>query len=246
MIKNKVKNLMLKCAAACFNNRGSKICYYHDVFDAIEYTGMGTSLDLFNRHIEVMKKEGFTIVESITQLKCEVSICFDDGFRGIWDTRRFFVENRIYPTIFVSVELIGKNGYLNEKEIIELQSLGFNFQSHGFSHKNLTRFNEQQLKHELIDSRIVLSELLCKDVDEICFPHGYFSDRVHRMCMESGYKKMYTSIPGCYHNEFGEGLLCRNLLQSCTASEVKYILNGGLNILKPRYILMHYLKRKSL
>jgi peptidoglycan/xylan/chitin deacetylase (PgdA/CDA1 family) len=167
-------------------------------------------------------------------------ICFDDGFQGIWDTRNFFIANNIYPTVFIAVELIGTNGYLGKEDILSLQSLGFNFQSHAWSHTDLTKFSEHQLKHELNDSQEYLSDFLGKEVNEICFPQGHYSEKVYKASIDAGYKKLYTCIPGNYHDNIGKNLLTRNLVQFSSPSELKSILNGGLKVMRRRYTKLHY------
>jgi peptidoglycan/xylan/chitin deacetylase (PgdA/CDA1 family) len=143
--------------------------------------------------------------------------------------------------VFIAVELIGKENYLNKEEILELQSLGFIFQSHAWSHYNLTKYSDIELNHEIYDSKIYLTNLLGKEVDGICFPQGYFSDRVIKFCIDAGYKKLYTSISGNYFDKIDEKILPRNLVQFSSPFEFKSILFGGLRCLKRRYIKLHYL-----
>ena len=149
-------------------------------------------------------------------------ICFDDGFRGIYDTRQFFVEQGLRPTVFLAISLIGQPNYLNREEILELQNLGFIFQCHAWSHSDLTEFSKDELKRELYDSKQQLEELLVKAVDEICFPIGYFSQLVLNECKRYGYNTLYSSIPGNYFDKlYTDGLRTRNLLQFADANEVK-------------------------
>jgi peptidoglycan/xylan/chitin deacetylase (PgdA/CDA1 family) len=225
-------------------NHGSKILFYHDVFDKKQYTEMGTSLRLFQQHIEVIERCGFKIVGKIQHTEREIMICFDDGFRGIYDTKDFFIQQQIKPIIFIAVDLIGKDNYLSKEEIIELQSLGFRFESHTWHHKNLAQFNEDELKHELLDSKQYLSDLLGKNIESICFPMGYFSDKVIAESIKYGYKYLYSSLPGNFHDNIYKKLYTRNLVQFCTKKELKYRLLCNSSILRKRAIKLHYKKQK--
>lgn len=238
---NNIKKTILALSAFFLQNRKSKIIFYHDVFDKNKYTDMGTPLDMFQKHIQEINAERFNIVPEITEPNNQIQICFDDGFRGIWDVRDVFINNQIYPTVFLAVSLIGKDGYLNKEEILELQQLGFRFQSHAWSHLNLTDFNGKELDRELKGSKDYLSDLLQREVNEICFPIGFFSEKVKDGCLKAGYVKMYSSIPGNYYDNIGSGLLPRNLVQFYDPTELKNVLYGGLSFFKKRYIKRHYI-----
>lgn len=212
-------------------NRRSRVIYYHDVFEKSCHTEMGTPLDVFKTHIEEARAMGFSFVPEITESENQLQICFDDGFRGIWETRNFFFEEKIFPTIFLAIDLIDQKGYLKKNEIRELQARGFRFQSHTWSHKNLTKFTDSELKHEISDSKFELEKFLKKEVDELCFPQGFFSQRVIKIALSSGYKKLYTSLPGGRFDSTGidpiEKLICRSFAQGINLQDFRATLHGG-------------------
>lgn len=236
-----IKKIILWFSSILHHNHTSKIVFYHDVYGENKYTDMGTSINMFKKHIQTFREKGYSIVSKIQNPNNEIKICFDDGFRGIYDTKQFFVDNGLHPTVFLAVSLIGKPGYLSKEEILELQRNGFIFQSHGWSHKDLTKFTKDELEKELSESKRFLSDLLDHPVDEICFPIGYFSQLVLDECLRFGYKTMYSSIPGNYYDKlFINELRTRNLLQFADVSEVKMVLSGGNEIIRSRYINMHW------
>ena len=235
-----IKKLLLFLSGNLLRSNLSKIIFYHDVFDNIRNTDMGTPLEKFKEHLEAIRKNGFEIVTRIGKPEKQVQICFDDGFRGVWECRDFFYAQSWRPTIFIAVDLIGKAGYLAATEIIELQQHGFIFQSHAWSHEVLTDFHGEALVHEIADSKKYLSDLLGREVDELCFPVGYFSDEVLNCCFKSGYKKLYSSIPGNYNTPVFPNVVRRNLVQFSSALEVRWILKGALIPFAGRYYRMHY------
>ena len=233
--------ILLRFGTLFIRSTSSKVIYYHDVhlLDK-QHTPMSTAVDMFAAHVAMMRQEKYLIVKTISEEKRQVQICFDDGFKGIYDNRKYFIEQEIYPTVFLAVSLIGTDGYLDRDEIFELQQLGFRFQSHAWLHVNLTLFDDRALEYELTASKVYLEELLQVSVTEICFPLGYFSERVYNACKKAGYLLMYSSIPGDYFIREREGLIPRQLLQSCTSSDVKAILRGGLLLYKQRYKNAHF------
>jgi len=239
-IKQIIKKLILWCFYVFYKkDYGSKIIYYHDIFDKTQYTAMGTSLDMFKKHIQVINDNGFRIVDKIQKQVNEIMICFDDGFCGIYDIKDFFIQNDIKPLVFIAVELIGKEDYLSKEKILELQSLGFQFEGHAWSHSDLTKFGDEELKRELLDSKIYLSELLGKDVTSLCFPQGYFSDKIIEKSIGYGYERLYTSLSGNFYDDIGKNLHTRNLVQHVTPTELKYTLLGNSKSRYKRAIKLH-------
>ncbi len=178
-----------------------QILFYHDVYDKVQYTSMGTPLKLFLEHCCVLKSKGYVFCDGIPCEKKHIQICFDDGFHGIWDCQNQIVSLGVKPTVFIAVDLIGQKGYLNLNEIRELQAKGFDFQSHTWSHKKLTECQtEEDLWHELYDARVKLGELLGKYIDGLCFPCGMFSTNVYHKALKAGYSDLYSSNPDMYHN----------------------------------------------
>lgn len=230
MVK-KIKELAFVICGVLKANKHSKIIFYHDVHSpGFHYTDMATDMDLFKQHINILRTEGYAIVAKIENKKSEIQICFDDGFKGIYDHKDYFIEHKIRPTVFLAISLIGQEGYMNTSEILELQDLGFIFESHACAHENLTSFNDSDLKHELEASKSHLEDLLKKEVNEICFPIGYFSERVLTFCDDAGYKILYSSLPGNYFNNRKDGLVYRNLVQFSSPSEFRAIINGAMSL----------------
>lgn len=241
-----VKESILCAGSVIHRNRGSKILYYHDVYSTVNYKAldadiyMGTPLELFKRHIEAIRSEGFEIVPRITKDEGQVTIMFDDGFRGIWECRHYFFDNGLYPTVFIPAGYIGRTdlGLLSVDEILQLQQCGFNFECHGWSHVQLINFNDVELKHELMDSKVCLSNILSKEISGLCMPLGFFNPHLLDIIRKSGYKDIYSCIPGNY-SDHPLGMISRNLCQSASPREVRLILRGGNEILKLRYLKMH-------
>ncbi len=224
----------LKC-----NTRG-KIIYYHDVYDKVQYTDMGTSLVLFKKHIAVIKSNGFKIVNRHPVNDFEIQLCFDDGWLGIWDTKDYFINNNILPTIFIAPNLVGKRGYLNWDQISFLKEKGFIFQSHTCNHVVLTDLNDSALAKELVSSKDIISSHLNIEIDSICFPCGNYSQKIIDESYKAGYKKLYISVPGSINPK--DTIINRNLVQDSSPFRLKCILYGGLDVIKKRTYEHHFSK----
>lgn len=224
-MKRLVKRFMLKIFAVLFRDGRPKVVYYHDI--GTRYTDMGTPADVFWAHMALLRDGD--------------QVCFDDGYRGIWDERERFKLSTVRPTVFIAVDLVGKPGYLTWNEILELQKIGFRFECHTWLHQDLTQFDDQGLRHEVVDSKDELARHLGEVVDEICFPIGYFNDKVLSACRKAGYRKMYVSYPGVIDPT--ADIVPRNLVQNSTVAEFKDVLRGGLLPLQKLYTVKHYKNR---
>ena len=127
-------------------------------------------------------------------------------------------------------------------EILDLHNQGFNFQSHTWSHTGLPDHSQDELIHELKDSKNWIEEHLNKQVDSLCFPQGRFTMTVIDECKKAGYKKIYSSLNGSYDTMAKWGIICRNLLQGVTLFQLGLILNGDSCIYRKRLLKLHYSK----
>ena len=240
-----VKTLVYKFNAFCCRDDGPKIVYYHDVTGMNAVTSMSTPFDLFQRQIDVARNNGYDFVAAPPERRLQLMVCFDDGFRGVWDRREFFVKERIYPTISVAIDLVGRPGYLTWAEIAELRAMGFRFSSHTWSHRSLTEVPDSELMHELRDAREELSMRTAGVIDGLCFPRGKFSRRVLDAAIRAGFTIGYASVPGRAIDpldECGQELrvLPRMLVQDAALGRFTDILHGAMLPFRGYYLRRHF------
>ena len=237
MLKKAIRNIILKCTAYLFNNRDSKVLFYHDVHCGAQYTEMSTTLKKFQKHIAAIHLLNFEIVADISKKTGQVKIQFDDGFKGVYDCIDFIKKHKIPIEIFIVTSWIGKEGYLSEKEMKELQASNLiRFSSHTHTHPNLGEINENEIRDELSTSKQFLESITGEEVKSLCFPKGSFSNPVIEIAEELGYKEQYSSLPGSSHDLFQGKVVRRNLLQFASVSEVKSVLKGGHMIFNRKYL----------
>lgn len=236
----KIRKIVMSATSLLMGDVDAKIVFYHDLFKEKKYYEHATPLDLFKRHFSVAKKLGFEHVSRIPVEKKSYHICFDDGFRGILDCREDLDSMGIKPTVYVAVDLIGKPGFLSKSEILSLQKEGYDFQSHTWSHEYLPMYDDDGLKRELADSRKWLSDFLQKDVDQICFPRGLFTEKVYEESLNAGYKYLISSIPGSVRQGVMPNVLPRNLVQEYSEDEYGLVLKGAMSVFRGYYFKRHY------
>lgn len=225
-----------------YNNRNSKVLYYHDVHrdNTKPETLISTPMSLFSEHIRIIKEQGFEIVDRITEPENQIMLTFDDGYLGIYKNKDFFINRGLKPTVFLISNSIGTDTFIDEQEILSLQKEGFRFQSHTHTHPLLNKLNIKELKEEFSTSKNILENLLSKEVDGICFPEGMFNPEVVETARACGYKYLYSSIPGMYYEDNKFGVVHRSLVQHANHNNFISILYGGSSIYKKRLIKRHY------
>ena len=237
-----IRILIIRVASLFYISRKSKIIFYHDIHSDNKYTDMSTPIELFKRHIKIIRDNGYEIVPEITDPKGQIEISFDDAFLGLYDNIELIKELNIPIRLFVISSYLDKENHINSEQLIELNKLQqITISSHTDSHKILSEIDLSELEFELKDSKKRLERILNSEVDSICFPEGKFNAYTVSLSKSIGYIRCYSSLPGFYYNEF-IGVKKRSLVQSAKEREFKAILKGGDHFLFFWYKRKHYNK----
>ena len=84
-------------------------------------------------------------------------------------------------------------------QIIEMAAGGIHFGSHTVSHPNLTRVTDEELNHELTDSKMILESKLQQPIDTIAYPIGTpsaFNAKVLSAARNNNFKLGLTYVSG--------------------------------------------------
>ncbi|MCX5685848.1 MAG: polysaccharide deacetylase family protein [Candidatus Omnitrophica bacterium] len=125
------------------------------------------------------------------------AITFDDGYENNYKNVFPVVKEYHIPvTIFIITGMIGKDGYLNRKEIKEMSDSGIvDIESHTKTHLWITGLGDKVLEDELEGSKNTLENMLGKKVDYLCYPMGGYDERVKEAVRRAGYKAAFATKP---------------------------------------------------
>lgn len=186
---------------------------YHDVIDGVDwdssgFTGPGTAKYKLTRadfeaHLASIAATGSTpiTVSSIdaTRLAHDVNflLTFDDGGVSAAATLAGSLGPRGWlGHFFVTTGQIGKSGFLNREQIVELHKQGHVIGSHSSSHPmRMSYCSREELLQEWTSSLGVLSEILGEPVVTASVPGGYYSRRVGEAAATAGIRVLFTSEP---------------------------------------------------
>lgn len=110
--------------------------------------------------------------------KKAVTFSFDDGL--IYDIRLVALMNKykVKGTFNISLGLLGtKEVYLSPQQVKEVYK-GHEVAAHAYTHKDLTKCDDESVIREIEQDRRGLSELVGYEVVGMAYPYGAFNDRV--------------------------------------------------------------------
>jgi peptidoglycan/xylan/chitin deacetylase (PgdA/CDA1 family) len=132
------------------------------------------------------------IAEAGEQAEVPIQITFDDGnLSDVEDALPVLVERKLTAGFYVCAGRMGLPGYLTADHLRVLRDSGMGIGSHGWSHRDLRRLSDAELRQEADASRSQIGEAVGQEITEFAIPFGSYDRRVLRAL--TGYAKVYTS-----------------------------------------------------
>jgi peptidoglycan/xylan/chitin deacetylase (PgdA/CDA1 family) len=116
------------------------------------------------------------------------TLSFDDGNKSNLFVAEELAKRGLKGVFFIITSLCKTPGYLNEKEIKELDSMGMEIGSHSCTHRHLNRLRKEEMITELQDSKIFLEDIVKKEINLLAFPGGQHGTRELIAAKEIGYQ----------------------------------------------------------
>ncbi len=166
------------------NGREVPVLMYHAVSDNCWGTSeLFVSPSTLDAQIALLLENGYTLItfedfDHLDEIEKPVMLTFDDGYDDNY-TEMFPIlqKYQVKATIFVITNDIGKNHKVTAEQIIEMSGSGLvSIQSHTMSHEFLSNMDEERLKTELTQSKLVLARLTGKEPFVLCYPTGMYSN----------------------------------------------------------------------
>ena len=124
-------------------------------------------------------------------------LTFDDGYASHAEiVAPLLLRYKFSGTFFVTVNLIGRKGYMSWEQLKQLIFLGMEIGSHGMSHRPLSYLSSDELEEELAQSKKILEENLGVPIKAISAPGGFWSPKVADAVKRAGYDAVWVSNIG--------------------------------------------------
>lgn len=122
-----------------------------------------------------------------------VVITFDDGYDDNYLNAFPILQGYgIRATIFIVPAFVGKKNYLTWEQIKEMSDNGISIQSHTLNHTKLEELPDDEIRSELLNSKLVLEEHIGKPVNFLAYPTGTYNLHIAGIAKDVGYKGAYT------------------------------------------------------
>jgi len=118
-----------------------------------------------------------------------VVITIDDGYKDNLAAVKLLQEYDLPATIFMIADKTGEQGFLTEDDLVWIASqTPVSIGSHTCTHSYIPEINDQQLHHEIFDSRTKLENICAGEIDTFSFPIGGFDERTEKELKAAGYR----------------------------------------------------------
>lgn len=199
-------------------NYGNRCLIYHAFGSKLEHDSYGISISMknFKEHIKYITDnyEICKINEIPTNRFC-ISLSIDDGYKCTLDAISLLCNYDIHVTLFITVDTLNKDQYLNNQDLISISSLkNVSICSHGFTHNRLSEMQYNDQLKEINDSKTILEKITKNNIPGISFAHGSFNNDTMNILKKSSYDFAATSIKGINTNDMQKFLLRRNEIVS--------------------------------
>lgn len=189
-----------------------RILIYHRVYSDANpgrITRWDVSEKVFRRHIDLLMRWGYSAITFhdyrlylrgvVTLPKKPIIITFDDGYEEVATVALpimkvsgvkgvvFLVGDRSMHTNNWDGANSSNQPLLNDQQVLELQSAGFELGAHSFQHRKLTELPAADAWEEIYRSRWVLEFLLNAPVDSFSYPFGMVNEQIKQMVVDAGY-----------------------------------------------------------
>ena len=158
---------------------------YHR-FDENKYPSTNIKMYVFEEQIEIIKNLNYNfynpgeLEENFNTPKEEkkILITIDDAFSSFYEIAwPYLKKNKIPFILFVSTEIVGKNGYMNWKQIKEVENEPYAFiGNHSHSHDYLVNFKKENFKEDIDKASKIFIDKLGYNPIFFSYPFGEYSE----------------------------------------------------------------------
>ncbi|MBR4420621.1 MAG: polysaccharide deacetylase family protein [Clostridia bacterium] len=177
-VKDTIKKFLYKIPS-------SAILIFHHISESpkICKSGCLLSFDKFKFIIEKYNNYGDLISVVKKPYKRKIAVTFDDALQDVYELAYPYLKKLKIPfTIFVITDFIDTEGYITTEQLKTLAADPLvTIGSHGASHKVLNQLTPKEQKDEIEKSKIILEDIIKKEIKLFAFSHGAYNKDVLKM-----------------------------------------------------------------
>lgn len=200
-----------------YYNYDVPILMYHHIAAGPEGNSLYVSPENFEKQMKYLYDNKYQVM-SIDQIlimikqglrrpRHAVAITFDDGYKDNY-THAFKILKKynFSAAVFVSMDLIGKKGYLSQQELEEMAQDDIIIGSHTLNHAYLPGLSDDEVMRQLKVSKEILTEKFNPRVITLAYPVGGFSKEIQEFAKLAGYEAAFSTNRGIKKSRRNEDL----------------------------------------
>ena len=181
---------------------------YHSLSDGrfpdSSYLKYTTTRRTFSEHFRHLKEHGYAII-SVSRLLEQLAsgrqpdektcvFTFDDGHKSSIEMAEILANSGAGGTFYLTKSYCEeREDFLKENEIRSLAQQGFDFGTHGVTHRSLAHMPREEMQDEVRQSKEWLENVLGKPVRSMSLPAGQGDSEVYRTAYALGYSVVGNS-----------------------------------------------------
>ena len=186
----------------------------------------------FQQQMEKLASDGWrgqNVTQSIDSFS-EKTVCitFDDGAEtDLISAAPLLSKLGFGATSYITVDYLGKPGYMSHAQVRELQAAGFEIGCHSLTHPYLTDIDDDRLHQETKVAKDNLEQIAGVRVDHYSCPGGRWDTRVTRAVKQAGFQTMATSSTGVNFPSTNSFALARVAILNGMSSDDVFRISQG-------------------
>lgn len=232
-----------------------RVLAYHDIGRRLSACITRVAPRSFGEQLDYLSERGWDYVPLVRLLRGErsersIAITFDDALETQLTAALPELQDRQIPaTVFVVTDFVGREArwdytgrrarHASWSQLAEWRKAGMCVGSHGRSHRDLRRVDDEAIKDEMNTSRRILEDRLGCDVFTVSYPFGRYNARVLHAARQAGYRIGLTSdagAPDCEIMSYPRVLVSRLDTPLSIDQRLADTIWGGVERLKQRII----------
>src|SRR5579875_227573 len=173
------------------------------------FPGLYVSKEAFAEQMHALKAAGFVAV-TLSELAANwkegaalppgkpVVITFDNGYRSQYENALPILKELGLRAV-ENIQLSGlppSQGGLTESQVRGLLEAGWELDTQGYSHAELTALSASELHFQIAEARRTLQQRYHVPVNWFCYPSGHYDKQVIEAVREAGFVGSTTVVPG--------------------------------------------------
>ncbi len=175
----------------------------------------------FEGMLKLLREQGYTTVTSSElwwtldrggPLPAKpIQLTFDDGYADASSVvLPLLKQYGFVGTFFITVNLVGRPGYLTRQQVRELTDAGMDVQSHAMDHVSMAALSAAQQRYQMCTARTFLGAWTGTDVRHFAYPSGDYNGDSSGALASCGYLTAYKKAGGSYQSQGAMFLLQRS------------------------------------